>query len=129
MIKNIFNPGYYPQKINLVLLLLRLSVGVFMLSHGMGKFPKLFGDDPVKFADPIGVGETASLALTVFAEVLCSLFLILGIATRLAAIPLLITMLVAVLFIHAADPIAVKEPALHYLLVYLVLLFAGSGKY
>ncbi len=38
-------------------------------------------------------------------------------------------MLVAVLFIHAADPIAVKEPALHYLLVYLVLLFAGSGKY
>lgn len=38
-------------------------------------------------------------------------------------------MLVAVLFIHAADPFAMKEPALHYLLVYALLLFAGSGKY
>jgi putative oxidoreductase len=38
-------------------------------------------------------------------------------------------MLVAVGVIHAADPIAIKEPALHYLLVYLALLFAGSGKY
>jgi putative oxidoreductase len=38
-------------------------------------------------------------------------------------------MLVAVLVIHSADPIAIKEPALHYLLVYLVLVFGGSGKY
>jgi putative oxidoreductase len=38
-------------------------------------------------------------------------------------------MLVAVLLIHAADPFSAKEPALHYLLVYVILLFAGSGKY
>jgi putative oxidoreductase len=31
--------------------------------------------------------------------------------------------------IHAADPLSVKEPALHYFLVYIVLLLAGSGKY
>ena len=59
----------------------------------------------------------------------CSVFLLAGFATRLAVLPLIVTMSVAVLFIHTADPIAVKEPALHYLLVYIVLLFAGSGKY
>ena len=40
MIKNILNPGAYPQKINLVLLILRMAVGVFMLTHGTGKFLK-----------------------------------------------------------------------------------------
>jgi putative oxidoreductase len=38
-------------------------------------------------------------------------------------------MLVAVLFIHAADPFSKQEPALQYLLVYVILFFAGSGRY
>jgi hypothetical protein len=38
-------------------------------------------------------------------------------------------MLVAVFLVHAADPLSVKEPALKYLLIYVVLLVAGSGKY
>ena len=38
-------------------------------------------------------------------------------------------MLVAVMFIHAADPFTKKEPALQYLLVYIVLLITGSGKF
>jgi len=77
----------------------------------------------------MGMSAELSLAFTVFAEVFCSLFLLIGFATRAAAIPLAFTMLVAVLLIHSADPLSVKEPALHYLLVYIVLLFAGSGKY
>ena len=128
MIKNIFDPGKYPQKVNLVLLILRITVGAFMLSHGAGKFSKLFGDDPVKFADPLGVGVTASLALTVFAEVFCSLFLILGIATRLAAIPLFVTMLVAVLIIHVHDGFGKQELPLLYSVVYLTIAIAGAGK-
>jgi len=128
-IKNTFNTGKYPNNVSLALLLIRLTAGTFMLSHGMGKFWKLFGDEPIAFADPIGVGVTASLALTVFAEVLCSLFLILGIATRLSAIPLLITMLVAAFIIHSDDPFGKKELALLYGVAYLVLLIAGAGKY
>ena len=78
----------------------------------------------------MGRSSELSLGFAVLAEVVCSVFLLAGFATRLATIPPIITMLVvAVLFIHAADPIVVKEPALHYLLVYVVLLFAGSGKY
>jgi putative oxidoreductase len=129
MIKTIFNPGIYPKNINLVLLLLRISVGLFMLSHGLGKFSKLFGDEPIKFPDPIGVGVTASLALTVFAEVFCSLFLIFGIATRLAAIPLLITMLVAVLIVHINDGFGKQELPLLYSMVYISIAIAGAGKF
>ncbi|MBL7917515.1 MAG: DoxX family protein [Bacteroidia bacterium] len=128
IIKNIFNPGIYTKNINLILLLLRISVGVFMLSHGLGKFSKLFGDDPIKFADPLGVGATASLALTVFSEVICSVFLILGFATRFAAIPLVITMLVAAFFAHANDGFVKQELPLLYCVIYLAIAITGAGK-
>ena len=129
MIKNILNPGSYPNNINLILFLLRIGVGVFMLTHGLGKFSNLFGDDPIQFADPIGIGETASLALTVFAEVFCSIILILGFATRLAAIPLLITMLVAAFIIHTNDGFGKQELPLLYGMVYLAIAIAGAGKF
>jgi len=128
MIKNIFNPGNYLNNINFVLLILRLTVGIFMLTHGIGKFSTLFGDEPIQFPDPIGVGTTASLALTVFSEVFCSILLILGLGTRLAAIPLLITMLVAAFIIHANDGFGKQELGLIYAAIYLVIAITGAGK-
>ncbi len=100
-----------------------------MLSHGTGKFLKLFGDEPIKFSDPLGVGATASLAMAVFAEVFCSIFLILGFATRLSVVPLLITMLVAVLLIHTHDPFPKKELPLLYIIIYLSIGIFGAGKF
>lgn len=128
MIRSIFNAGSYPNNIDFVLFLLRVTVGILMLTHGMGKFTTLFADEPIKFADPIGLGETASLALAVFAEVLCSILLIFGIATRLAAIPLLITMLVAVFIVHGNDGLDKRELPVFYLMVYLCLVITGAGK-
>lgn len=128
IIKNIFNPGSYAKNIDFTLLLLRISVGVFMLSHGVGKFSKLFGDDPIKFPDPLGVGVTASLVLTVFSEVFCSVFLILGFATRFAAIPLVITMLVAAFVAHANDGFGKQELPLLYGIIYLTIAITGAGK-
>lgn len=129
MIKGILNPGNYPKHIDFTVLLLRLVAGGFMLTHGLGKLYKLFGDDPIQFADPLGVGVTASLALTVFAEVLCALFLIVGFATRLSAIPLLITMLVAAFIVHANDGFGKQELPLLYAINYLVIAISGAGKY
>lgn len=111
------------------LLIARVGIGVLMLTHGIPKLIMLFSGAPVQFPPIMGMSAEASLALAVFAEVICSIFLIVGFATRLAVIPIAITMLVAVLFIHSADPFAKQEPALQYLLVYLVLLFAGSGRF
>lgn len=128
MIKSIFYPGSYPNPINVMLLLLRLAAGVFMLTHGVGKVSTLFGDEPIAFADPIGIGETPSLILAAFAEFLCSVFLIFGFVTRLAAIPLLITMLVAAIIVHADDEFGRKELPLLYAVIFLSIALAGAGK-
>jgi len=70
-----------------------------------------------------------SLALTVFAQVICSGLLLFGLGTRLAAFILAINMLVAVVVAHKADPFEKAEPALHFLLVYIVLLLTGAGRF
>ena len=129
LIKKLFKTGNYPENISISLLFLRIIAGVFMLTHGYGKFLMLFGDGPVKFADPLGIGVTVSLVLTVLAEFLCSIFLIFGLATRFSALPLLITMLVAVFVVLAPDAFARKELALLYAAIYAVIAIAGPGKY
>ncbi|MBX2929129.1 MAG: DoxX family protein [Saprospiraceae bacterium] len=78
---------------------------------------------------PVAYGVTASLALAVFAEVFCSIFLIFGIATRFAAIPLLITMLVAALIVHSSDGFGKQELPLFYAVIYFSIAITGAGKY
>lgn len=118
------------RNLDLSLLILRLVFGGFMLfSHGWGKMMKLFTGDPTKFADPIGLGAPFALSLTVFAEVACAALILVGYFTRWAAIPLIITMLVAAFVIHGADPFGKKEMALIYLAGYLAIYFAGPGRY
>jgi putative oxidoreductase len=77
----------------------------------------------------LGLGEKLSFFLTVFAEVGCSVLLLFGLATRLAVIPLIVTMVVAIFIIHAPDAFEKKELAWHYLIVYIFLLFSGAGRY
>ena len=128
-LKEIFDPGNYPVNISVSLLFLRIIAGAFMLTHGYGKFLMLIGDDPIKFADPIGWGENVSLVLAAFAEFICSMFLIFGMASRFAVIPLIITMLVAALIVHAPDAFRRKELPLLYTTIYVVIAIAGAGKY
>ena len=63
MLKIIFDPGNYDNKINFGLLFLRVTSGIFMLTHGAGKLAKLIEGGIIKFADPIGIGPEASLFL------------------------------------------------------------------
>lgn len=127
--KKIFSVNDTSNATDIALLIARVGIAALMLTHGIPKLMMLLSGAPVQFPPVMGMSAEISLGLAVFAEVFCSVFLLAGFATRLAVLPLIITMLVAVIFIHAADPVAVKESALHYLLVYIVLLFAGSGKY
>lgn len=76
----------------------------------------------------LGLGSTASLALVVFAEFFCSILLILGLFTRLATIPLLITMGVVVYRVNKMDIFAGGELATLFFVCYLVLLLLGPGK-
>lgn len=128
LIKKLTNNPTYGKNIDLALLLLRIAAGGFMLSHGYGKMLKLF-TGTFEFADPIGLGIELSLILTVFSEILCAAFILLGILPRLAAIPLIITMLVVVFIVHADHEFVIKELGLFYLIAYIIILLLGSGKY
>lgn len=115
--------------IDLGLLLLRIGIASLMLfGHGFEKLVG-FSEKAVHFPDPLGVGSAISLGLTVFAEFFCSIAILFGFFTRYATIPLIITMLVAILIIHGDDPWSKKEFATLYLVPYVALLFAGSGRY
>lgn len=110
------------------LLVLRVGVASLMaFGHGWGKLSS-FSERMDTFPDPLGVGTALSLSLVVFAEFFCSVFIGLGIFTRLVAIPLSVTMTVAAFIIHADDPWGKKELAVLYLIVYVTLIFTGPGR-
>ena len=119
---------YIPQNIlDSAILVGRIGIGAMMLTHGIPKMAML--SDPSGFMDFMGLGPEMSLGLVIFAEVFCSVFIMFGFATRLAAIPLAITMLVAIFVAHGDDPFNKQEMAYHYLLVYVMLALLGSGRY
>lgn len=126
--KKIFSVNPSSEHVDIAILLARISIAILMLTHGISKIA-LFNETPVQFMDFMGLGTEMSLALAIFAEMGCSVLILLGLATRVAVIPLIITMLVAVFIVHGADPFAKQEMGLHYLLVYIMLLLTGSGKY
>lgn len=111
------------------LLLLRVSFGAAMLlGHGWGKL-MAFSDKADSFPDPLGIGNQLSMVLAISAEVFASLLLALGLATRAVAIPLIVTMLVAMLIVHGDDPWKKKEMAFLYLVPYLTLVLTGPGRF
>ncbi|SIT83278.1 DoxX family protein [Pontibacter indicus] len=127
--KKLFNVHQSANSIDVALLLTRVGIAALMLVHGWPKLGMLLSGDPVQFPALFGLSATAVLALAVFSEVVCSLLILLGLGTRLASIPLIITMVVAVFVVHAADPFAKQELGLLYLLPYIGLLLTGSGRY
>lgn len=110
------------------LLILRVIPAAMMMVHGWQKMSD-FSNISKMFPDLTGLGPSASLALAIFGEFFAPLFLIIGFATRLAAIPPLITMLVAAFLVHAQDPWMKQEFPILYAVIFLVLLFTGGGKY
>tara|TARA_R110002020_G_scaffold225636_1_gene435687 strand:+ start:974 stop:1414 length:441 start_codon:yes stop_codon:yes gene_type:complete len=127
--RNTYSTNLSLPKVDIALLIFRLGISALMLMHGIPKLTQFFGSDEISFPDPFGIGSIPSLCLAVFAEFVCSVLIILGLGTRLATLPLIATMAVAVFIIHAKDGMERQELGLIYLLAYVVLLLTGSGKY
>lgn len=127
--KRITNINTQSNTTDIAILIARLAVAALMLNHGLPKMQALFSGDPIQFPPIMGMSSGLSLTLAVFAEVFCSILVGIGFLTRISVIPSAITMLVAISTVHAADPFAKKELAVVYLVIYVILFFAGSGKY
>jgi putative oxidoreductase len=130
---------------SLGLLILRLGIGGLLVTHGWGKVQMLQQGQTTGFG-LLGMSPTMGLSLSMFAEFVCAILVMAGLATRLAAIPVVINMAVAISTAHAKDPwssqtayelfskglaksAASKEPALMYLIPFLALVFTGAGAF
>ncbi|MFT3911343.1 MAG: DoxX family protein [Ferruginibacter sp.] len=125
--RKLLSTNYSAGAFNAAMLFLRLIVGMLIMKHGYDKLIH-FGDYSSKFMNFMGIGQTMSLALVVFAEFFCGLFLILGLFTRLASIPLLITMCVIIFKIADIDIFGKAESATLYGAAFLTILLLGPGK-
>lgn len=113
---------------SIVLFIARVMFGVLFLGHGVAKWMTFYGETE-NFPDPIGIGSTLSFWLVMFAEVACSFGVILGALFRLSLIPMIFTMCIALFVIHCEDPISIKEPALMYLTIFILMFMSGPGKF
>jgi putative oxidoreductase len=126
MIKFLFSNKSFA--LDLALFVLRVSSGGIMMTHGWNKLMN-FQDKSVSWPDPLHVGHSISLGMTVFAELFCAGLLVVGLFSRLALVPLIFLMTVAVFVIHAGDSFGDKEHAVLFLVPYAVLFLSGPGLY
>ena len=126
--RKLFSTRTSDNAFSFAMLLLRVGAGsLMMINHGLDKLMH-FAQKAPRFADPLGIGSTTSLSLVVFAEFFCAAFLILGLFTRLAAIPLVIAMGIALFYAHKGQFFGEGEAAGLFLVCFLAILFAGPGK-
>jgi putative oxidoreductase len=128
--KNFFVVRTQSASVDRTLLFVRVMTGVAFVLHGKDKIVNPFGWMPGD------VFPGVLQALAALAEFGGGLALILGLVSNLASAGLVVTMLVAMYF-HAVvlrHPFVAKggpsfEPATTYLLVTLMLLMLGPGRY
>jgi putative oxidoreductase len=115
--------------LHLGLLLMRVSAAAMLFAaHGWPKITH-FPQRAETFANPIGIGSAPSLALVVFAEVFCSLFVALGLFTRFAAAPIVVFFAIAIFLQFAGRPFDQRELAAVYAVPFVTLLFTGPGRF
>lgn len=131
--------SFQPINLDLGLLLIRIIIGLLMAFYGYEKLihfeTMATSDFWAKNVNFLGFTGKIPLALTVFAELLCSILLIIGLLSRLALIPLLICMgfiIVAIMqfsVLNSGDNGYEFNTAFVYFIIYLALFFTGPGKY
>ncbi len=137
--KKIFLNSAQPTNLALGLLLIRIIIGVLMAFYGYEKLihfnEMAVSDFWSKYVNFLGFTGKIPLTLTIFAEFFCSLFLIIGLFTRLSLIPLIICMGFIILSIekfqilNKGDNGFEISHAFLYFIIYVALFFTGSGQY
>ena len=117
-----------PAITSMAIFILRVVFGSLILLHGYDKAIH-FAAYKEQFISFLGMSPAISLGLVVFAEFVCAIFLVVGLLTRFACIPLIITMAVAVFMAHGGDITGKGEHPTLFLAGFITLLFTGAGKY
>jgi putative oxidoreductase len=122
------------NQIQSIVLVLRIVTGMLLLLHGIAKLTG--GIDGIQ-ALFVSKGMPGFLAYTVhIGEIVAPLLLIVGFRTKLAALLIAFTMLVAIVVAHWSDIFSLSEHGgwaielqAFYLMNAVVLIVTGGGKY
>ena len=128
MFKKLLSVQLHHTPINIVILIFRVSLAMLMIHHGYNLLIH-FAEKQDSFTTFMGLSSSISLALTIAVELFCSIFLLIGLGTRLILIPLMITMLVAIIQAHHGDIFGDGQTAFLYLIGFLTVFIIGAGKY
>lgn len=109
------------------LLILRLGAGILMANHGYTKFTH-YNEMKSTFMGFAGLSPSISLGLLIFAELFCAILIALGLFTRIACIPLIISTGYALWKAHQWEIFAKGELVTLFLVIFITLLFTGPGK-
>ena len=110
-----------------MILFVRLFFGALFLMHGLDKMMN-FNQLSVTYPSVFGLGSYTTLMLSIFCEFACSIFLMVGMLTRIILIPMIVSMAVAFFDIHDGM-MPEGELSLIYLIVFFVLFVTGPGRY
>ena len=128
MFYNFLFPQYLRGRgVSFVILFVRIFFGALFLMHGLDKMMN-FSQLSEAFPSVLGLGSYATLMLSIFCEFACSIFLVVGMLTRIVLIPMIVSMAVAFFDIHDGF-MPEGELSLIYLIVFIVLFITGPGRY
>ncbi|KZN21155.1 MULTISPECIES: DoxX family protein [Pseudomonas] len=113
---------------HLGLLFLRVSGALFLLGvHGLPKVLD-YSAELQRIEDPFHLGAHLTLILAIFAEVLCPLLIVVGVLVRLACLPILFVLLVALLVVHPQWSVAEGQFGWLLLILFTSIFIAGPGR-
>jgi putative oxidoreductase len=125
--RKLFSTRYNAGAFSTGLLILRLGFGILMANHGYSKFTG-YNEMSTQFVNFLGLGSAVTLGLVIFAELFCSILIAIGLFTRLACIPLIISCSYAISQAHKWDVFATGELVTLFLVAFVTILFTGPGK-
>jgi putative oxidoreductase len=115
--------------VDIGLLFLRVSASVLVLIvHGLPKIAHYRREASV-IEDPFHLGKKLTIAFAIFAEVICPVLIIFGIATRLSALPVIVVTAIALLRVHPEWTIDQAQFAWMLLILFGTIVIAGPGQY
>ncbi|WP_112194798.1 DoxX family protein [Pseudomonas sp. LG1E9] len=114
---------------DLGLLFLRASGALFLLwVHGVPKVLN-YNDQLQLIEDPFHLGAHVTLLLAIFAEVLCPVLIVAGVWVRLACLPILAVLLIAMVVVHPQWTVFEGQFGWLLLIIFTSVLIAGPGRF
>jgi putative oxidoreductase len=126
--RKLLSTAYSDGAFNFALLVQRVVTGLLLLiGHGLPKISS-FNSLAVNFYDPLRIGHRLSLILVILAELFCSMFIVLGLFTRIAAMVIVINLVVAVFVYQHGAPLKNVELGAIYLTSVFTIMILGPGR-